>query len=50
MNSSVKNFQILISQKLYELNDTVDNCNEEFKDLWVFSEKYINGELMLKPR
>ena len=33
------------------MNDAVDNCNEKFIDLiWVFSEKYINGELNVKTR
>ena len=32
-------------------NDAVDNCNEKFMYLiWVFSEKYINGELNVKAR
>ena len=33
------------------MNDAVDNCNEKFIDLiWVFSEKYINGELNVKAK
>ena len=60
-NSLVNNFLDfdITNAKLDEINkwktcevyDTVDNCNEKFVNLrWVFSEKYIKGELNVKTR
>ena len=61
INSSVNNFSDfdITNAKLDELNkwkthevyNAVDNCNEKFLDLrWVFSERYVNGELNVKTR
>ena len=61
INSLVNNFSDfdIANTKLDELNkwkthkvyDAVDNCNEKCLDLrWVFSKKYINGELNVKAR
>ena len=35
----------------HKVYDAVDNCKEKSIDLrWVFSEKYVNGELNVKAR
>ena len=61
INSLVNNFSDfdITNAKLVELNkwkthevyNAVDNCIEKFSDLrWVFSERYVNGELNVKAR
>ena len=36
---------------MHKVFDAADNCNGKFINLrWFLSEKYINGELNIKPR